>query len=164
MKEIKLSRNQVAIVDDIDFEQLNKFKWSAKRSGSSKYSYGFYAARNVIENGTLRTQYMHRLILGIDGTNLLVDHIDGNKLNNTRNNLRIATRAENNRNIGMLSNNSSGFKGVTWNKKSKKFQARIKFNNKLIYLGSFSDAIEAAKLYDVKAVELFGEFANLNFK
>ena len=106
--------------------------------------------------------YIHRLIMdapkGMD-----VDHINGNPLDNRKSNLRICTHAENQRNKGAYKNNTSGYKGVSWYKRDKKWIAGIKHNNKGIYIGLFEDKEEAARAYDKKAKELHGEFAYLNF-
>lgn len=92
-----------------------------------------------------------------------VDHIDGNKLNNTRGNLRIASNAENKMNRDKQSNNTSGYKGVSFHKKYKKWRAIIGIQGKSIHLGYFSDAVEAAKAYDDSARKYHGEFARTNF-
>lgn len=91
----------------------------------------------------------------------MVDHINGNKLDNRKSNLRICTDAENARNSSKKSGN---FKGVQWRSDKHKFRARIMDNGKEIFIGYFTNEIEAAKAYDTKAKELFGEFARLNFE
>lgn len=109
--------------------------------------------------------YMHREILGLkkeDG--IYSDHIDYNGLNNRRCNLRKCTNVENIRHQRCQTRNkSSKFKGVCWNKQEEKWQAYIYYNEKLVHLGRFNNEIEAAEAYDKKAIELFGEFASLNF-
>ena len=92
-----------------------------------------------------------------------VDHINGNPLDNRKSNLRICTNAENQRNKGVYKNNKSGYKGVHWFKRDKKWQAQIKHNNKSIHIGLYEDKEEAARAYDKKAKELHGNFKNLNF-
>lgn len=97
-------------------------------------------------------------------TNQMVDHRDGNRLNNTRANLRIATPLENSRNRPVFRNNKAGFKGVFPTRGTKaNWSAVIYVNKKQIYLGSFKTKEDAARAYDSKAVEAFGEFARLNF-
>lgn len=162
MREIRLTQGQVTIVDDDNFEWLNSFKWFAHKD-NFKYNHGYYAVKKITKNGKSYMQCMHRLILNIDDKELLVDHINGDKLDNREENLRIATRAENGRNRDRQSNNKSGFKGVSWNKQFMKYRAQIMFNNKTTYIGLYTNPIEAAKAYDLKAKELFGEFARLNF-
>ena len=106
---------------------------------------------------------MHREILGITDPKINVDHLDGDGLNNQRSNLRVCTDSQNGANRGKQKNNKSGYKGVHWNKKTKKWAAQIQYHKKVLNLGYYSDIIEAAKAYDKKALELFGEFARLNF-
>ena len=88
-----------------------------------------------------------------------VDHINGNSLDNRKSNLRICTHKENVRNQKLSAANTSGYRGVSWNKASKKWEAYIKVNQKRIYLGKFVDILDAARAYAKKAKECFGEFA-----
>jgi len=87
-----------------------------------------------------------------------IDHIDGNRLNNRLSNLREATHAENQRNIGLKRNNKSGFKGVYWNKTVEKWHAQINWNGKRIHLGFFEKAKDAGLAHANKAAELHGVF------
>lgn len=98
-------------------------------------------------------------------TGFVSDHKDGNGLNNQKSNLRICTNAENIRNAKRYSTNTTGFKGVCIDSDYKKlsFRAGIKHYNKTYKLGNFNNAIDAAKAYDKKARELYGEFAKTNF-
>lgn len=155
MKKIKLTKDKFAIVDDEDFEYLNQWKWLFDR----------YASRQEgnYEKGTRKMIYMHRLIMKTpDGFD--TDHINGNKLDNRKENLRIVTRQLNNANARIAKNNKLKFKGIWFSKRLNKYTASIGFNYKIIHLGCFTSAIEAAKAYDAKAKELFGEFAYLNFQ
>lgn len=92
----------------------------------------------------------------------MVDHKDRDVNNNTENNLRAATRGENTINSEARSDNTSGFKGVTWHKHVKKWHSSVYTNGKRYYCGVYDDINEAAKAYNIKATELFGEFALLN--
>ena len=92
-----------------------------------------------------------------------IDHKDINSLNNKWNNLRAGTRQQNSFNMGLNSNNTTGFKGVSWKKKAKKFVAYIQLDYKKIHLGYFLNKIIAARAYDRAAIKYFGEFARLNF-
>lgn len=149
MKEIELTQGQVAIVDDDDFEDLSLYKWFAKKEGGI-----FYAARSY--GAKRNTMKMHIYIMKpVDG--FVIDHINGNGLDNRKSNLRICSHAENMRNRKLHKDNSSGYKGVSKNK--GKYVARIM----QIYLGRYNNAIDAARAYDAKARELFGNFAKLNF-
>lgn len=106
---------------------------------------------------------MHRVILGVqDG--ILVDHCDGDGLNNQRFNLRPANQFQNQQNRGIDRNNTTGLKGVTWNKAAQKWYAFIGVNGKHTYLGGFDFKLEAGLAYDNAARELHGEFAWTNFE
>jgi len=93
---------------------------------------------------------------------MVVDHLDGNSLNNRKSNLRVCTVSQNHQNR-RWTYGSSRYKGVWWNKKMKKWVAGITLKRKYIFIGHFADEVAAAKAYDRKAAELFGEFAYLNF-
>lgn len=147
-KEILLSGGQVALVDDEDYDQLSQYTWKASRKGNT-----VYAERS--------RKLMHREIMNAL-PNMEVDHIDGNGLNNTRSNLRLCSHAENLRNQKMAKSNKTGFKGVMPYYKNG-FRAMIYFEGKSIHIGVYGTAEEAAKAYDRKAIELFGEFARTNF-
>lgn len=159
MKEIKLTQGKVALVDDDDFEYLNQWKWYAKLDNGN-----WYALRNTHVGGKIKTIQMHVLITPVP-QGFIRDHKDGNGLNNQRDNIRICTHTENKHNRKKsLKPKTSIFKGVTWYRRLQKWQAQIEHDNKNIYLGVFTSEVDAAKAYDKKAQELFGEFANINFK
>lgn len=153
MKEIQLTQGKVALVDDSDFDRLNSFKWYAIKAGRI-----WYATRNIMVGRKRTTLRMHWYILGGKG----IDHIDHNGLNNQKSNLRFCTRSENAMNMRPSTNCTSTFKGVSWHKTNKKWMARIGINGKDIYLGTFTDESEAARIYDRKANELFGKFSFTN--
>jgi len=94
---------------------------------------------------------------------LFVDHIDHDGLNNSRNNLRICSLAQNARNAVGNANTSSKYKGVGWHRRIKKWVATIQFNKKVYHMGYFENEIDAAKAYDKKARQLHRQFACLNF-
>lgn len=157
MKEISLSQGKFAIVDDEDYEELSKYKWQVKKGWHT-----LYATRNIrtaIEHTNL---LMHRAIMG-DIKGVAYDHIDGNGLNNQRENLRLATKRENAQNRGFQKNSTSEHKGVSWDKINKKWRVNICRDGKCINIGRYTGMIEAARAYDRKAKEFFGEFARLNF-
>lgn len=165
MKTIELTKGQVALVDDEDFEWLNSFKWHVHKDNyKEKYNHGYYAVRKMRKNGKEYMQFMHRLIFNINDSGIMIDHVNGNKLDNRRENLRIATKSENGQNRRKQINNKSGFMGVFWHKGFNKYRAVIMFNGKTLYLGLYICPVKAAKAYDCKALELFGENAKLNFK
>ncbi len=159
MKEIKLTRGFVALVDDEDFEALSKYKWHAAKSGTRQIR----AQRSVFVFGAMPINIlMHRQIMGITGCKILVDHKDGNALNNQKSNLRICTHKQNNQNKQIPINNTSGFKGVSFHQETKKWRVRIKLGGKITSLGLFHDKKEAALAYNAAAIKYFGEFAWLN--
>lgn len=156
IRTIPLTGAKHAIVDDADFERLSQWKWYACRRRNN-----YYATRHMkLPNGKLISVLMHREIMGLTpGSKNRVDHRDFNGLNNTRQNLRIATPSQNSRNRRPCG--SSKYLGVS--SKSGKWQANISYLGKTRYLGIFGDEREAAETYDFFARELHGEFANLNF-
>lgn len=160
MKEIKLTQGQVALVDDEDFEYLNQFKWYAQKDNNT-----FYAGTNTSGKGDLKRKviWMHRVLLNVTDSKILVDHIDHNGLNNQKSNIRVATYAQNSRNKRPCKNTSSKYKGVTY-RRLNKWEASIRLFKKYKYIGIFSTEIEAAKAYDEMAKLHYGEFACLNFK
>lgn len=159
MKEIKLTQGKVALVDNEDFEELNKYKWAC-----AKYPKTFYAVMFSWENGKQKTIYMHRQILKVNDRSIFVDHKDHDGLNNQRVNIRKCSHSENQRNKESVVGSSSKYIGVCWHKKDKKWQSAITINKKQKYLGQFDCPIKAAKVRDEEAKKVFGEFANLNFK
>ncbi len=152
---IPLTQDKFAIVDAEDYEQLCKYKWYAQRVGKNYY------ARNRRRHGLVS---MHRVIMKAP-KGLVVDHINHNTLDNRRKNLRLCTWAQNNQNRrpSKRKNKLSKYKGVSFDKKRKVYRVLIWHNKKQYFLGTFKDEKEAAKAYDKKAKELFGEFAYLNF-
>jgi hypothetical protein len=160
MKKIKLTQGKVALVDDCDYEYLNQWKWYANKNRNT-----FYAIRNSRKNEYKKhkTILMHQIILQRMGVKFKqVDHIDGNGLNNRRSNLRTAIHQENLCNQKLRSNNTSGYKGVTWHKQVKKWLARIMVDGKRICLGLFDNIKDAASAYNQAAILHFGKFAKLN--
>lgn len=149
MKKIILTKGKVALVDDEDFEYLNHWKWQANKSKNTWYAIKSHGGK------------MHQLIINIPN-GFEIDHKDRNGLNNQKSNLRIATRAQNNANQILRSDNRSGLKSVCWHKRIKKWQVRLQVNGKRFHLGYFNDKNEAAKIYNTKAKELLGDFVFIN--
>jgi hypothetical protein len=160
-REIPLTQGQFAIVDDEDYEYLNRFKWCAvydKKMGS------FYAARKgkCGNSENLKFLSMHREIMN-PPENMSIDHINHNTIDNRRCNLRICTQGQNVMNVIKRSDNTSGYKGVSWKKSANRWCAQLRANGKCVYSMYFTDKIEAAKAYDDVAKKFHGEFAYLNF-
>lgn len=154
MKEIKLTQSKVTLVDDEDFKRLNRYKWCAWFDRRN-----YYAARNVYTGKKHIAVRMHREIINAP-KNMQVDHIDGNTLNNCRLNLRLCTNQQNAFNrIHAQKNNKLGIKGVSWHKRNKKFQSRIKVNGKEICLGYYNIIGDADSAYRKAEIKYFGDFA-----
>lgn len=154
---IPLACGLVALVDAADAERVMAFRWHAKQRRDGKVK--ACRDRRAGETGP-RTIVMHRFILG-SPPGLVVDHIDGDTLNNTRGNLRACTVAENTRNQQIGVRNVSGFKGVACVGPGR-FRAGIKCDGCWHYLGTYSSAHEAAAVYDAAALRLHGPFARTN--
>lgn len=152
MKKIQLTKGQFSIVDDEDYKTFSCFNWYAQKGNG-----GLYAARR--EKGKI--VFLHRKIIkATEGYE--VDHINGDTLDNQRNNLRIVTRRQNAQNSKKRKGSLSKYKGVTWNKERNKWQAQIKVDGKQLFLGHFRNEISAAKSYDKAAVKYFGDYARIN--
>lgn len=156
MKRIKLTKGKYTIVDIQDFEYLIQQKWHLSSNG---YACGITSRKK----GKQQYIRMHRLILNAP-KNVQVDHINGNKLDNRRSNLRLCSKTENTRNRKIQYNNKAGYKGVHWHKSAKKWKAQISVNGKVTHLGLFSNKITAAKAYDFAAKKYHKQFAKCNFK
>jgi len=156
-KIISLTRGKEAIVDDEDYDELNKYKWCTDCTNGIWYAVrakGKYPRRKQIK--------MHREIMNAP-SDKCVDHINHDGLDNRRNNLRVCTHSENLRNCRMHKNNKSGLIGVSWDKINKKWVAHISKNNKEIHIGNFDNKEDAGIAVDKKAKELFGEIVTINF-
>lgn len=152
------SKNGVTfLVSEQDAEKVIALPWYARKNRSGVWRVtGFYREHKVT-----RTITLSRFLLDAP-SGLLVDHKDGNGLNNTRDNLRLATKAQNNRNRRICTASSNSFKGIV-RVRSGRWEARISVNSVRISLGRFSSDVEAAKAYDSAALHYYGEFARLNF-
>lgn len=156
MREIKLTKDLVALIDEEDYERVSAYKWTAWESSPGR----FYAARKDSFFGTV---YLHRFIMGNLLTKKQIDHINGNKLDNRKENLRFVTASQNQANSNPSYRGKSKYKGVTWHTQNCNWFARIRVNYKEIYLGVFESEGDAAVAYDIAAARYFGSFAKLNF-
>lgn len=158
MKEIPLTKNQLAIVDNEDFESLTQYKWYALYD---EEAHTWYAYCHIGKGNNRIIRGMHVLIMNpINGK--LIDHRDRNGLHNYRSNLRPCTRSQNKANSAVHVNSVSGFKGVSLDSRYGIWQAKIKVNQKAIWLGEYKTPLEAAVVYDTAALKYFGEFALTN--
>lgn len=150
---VPLTQGKVAVIDAAD-EWVMEWKWCLSGTGINSYAMRKSSGR--------RTIYMHREIMritiGCDLNGIQVDHQDGDRLNDRRSNLRIATHADNMRNRGKQENNTSGHPGVSWHKRDKVWQSQISVNDKTIHLGLFTDlqdAIVARRAAEIQHFETF---------
>lgn len=156
---VPLTRGKFAIIDAEDVHLVEGWNWTAVKRSDGKT---FYAARNQYLGGgrrSAKSKYvrMHRIIAGV-ADDVLVDHRDGDGLNNRRGNLRAATPVQNQQNSGIRKDNKSGFKGVGWHKAANGWVANITLNGKRKHLGVFPSAEAAYEAYLKAAKTEFGEF------
>lgn len=150
MKTTKCQCGQDILFDDVDFDYYSKFNLRCgERAGVNFYRH-------------YKTIYLGRELLGIVDE-LTCDHIDQNKHNNQKENLRIASQQQNNCNVSKRKDNTSGYKGVYFNQPIQKFVALIRVKGQRKHLGCFIDPVNAARAYDKAAKEFHGSFAVTNF-
>lgn len=154
MKEIPLTQGYVAIVDDAKYDRIALHKYY--------YSRG-YAVRTAVINGKRKCIWMHREIIQTP-EGMETDHINGDRLDNRLENLRVCTTTQNQQNRKMKKNNLCGYKGVSWDRTREKWVAKIRHDSHTRFLGYFEDPRDAAIAYDNAARERFGEFARINFQ
>jgi len=154
--KIPLTQGKYAKVDPEDYIWLSQFRWHSKVNKSSTY-----AVRSIRAAGRPKRIYMHRLIIDTP-SHLVCDHINHNGLDNRKQNLRNCTIQQNNANV-LARGTSSRYKGVSWNKRRRRWFAYIKKDGRQFNLGCFDKEIKAAKAYDEAARKHHGQFAALNF-
>ena len=161
MKTIKLTKGQVALVDDEDYEKLSQWKWYAQyRKGTGCY----YAIRSDYSGDSQKSVYMHRYILGLEaGEKKVINHKNHNTLDNRKENIEICSHKENIRFSRKKKSSTKGYKGIYRVNSSRKWTAQISVDGERIYLGVFSNEKDAALAYDWGAKKYFGKFAYVNF-
>jgi len=151
---IRLRGGAMTYLDDADYDRAQAYRWHKTSNG--------YVAGSVVEQGARKRVYLHRWLLDAQ-PGQLVDHIDGNPLNNRRSNLRLATRSQNQANRRRNRSSRSRYKGVTWHTRQQRWMARLQVNGRRITIGYYADPLQAAYEYDAFARTYFGEYARVNF-
>lgn len=152
-QRVQLTRGKYALVDLEDLPLVSDKKWQARYSKGN-----WYAIHSTIG----RDLFMHHVILGKQRCGLEVDHINQNGLDNTRKNLRFATKSQNRANVKLRKDNLSGYKGVCLCRKTGLWRAYIQADKKWKQLGRYNTKLEAARAYNTAAQEAFGAFAWFN--
>lgn len=162
MQYLPLTQDKFAIVDDEDFELVNQWKWQVSWSGGQ-----FYAVRTIAYENRVRTRYLHHEVLGLPPANnrkWVVDHINRNALDCRKENLRVCTQYQNRANVAPLlrKNKHSSYKGVTFDRKIKRWVTNIQHARKHQFLGCFKTEYEAVVAYNRAAVKTAGSYAYVN--
>lgn len=155
MAYVPLTRGKTAVIDAADAHLVGGVNWCAVKFGDT-----FYAATNRRLDGKRRVAYAHRDLM-TPPDDMIVDHIDGNGLNCRRSNMRLATRAQNVRNSRRPKHNTSGFKGVSYNRKNQRWQAHIKVDSKSTYLGLYATPEDAYAAYCVASERYHGKYGRI---
>lgn len=162
MKKIKLTNTkEYALVDNEDYSGLVGYKWRKDKKGYAWRTINIPIDVKIGRKFRTTTIFMHRQILNAP-QGMMVDHRNFNRLDNRKCNIRLCTPSENQRNIGVTKNNRTGYKGVGWNKRDKRYVVKIRLNGKCLHIGSFKEILDGAKAYNEAAKKYFGEFAWLN--
>jgi hypothetical protein len=149
-RQIPLTKGLTALVDDDDYARVTARSWHATNAG--------YAATKIRQ----RTVFLSRFVMD-EPAGLIVDHVNGDRLDNRKANLRICDAAENTRNRKRPANNTSGFKGVSRHWRGGRWNVQIQVDGKFLRIGTYADPVAAAVHYDRAALEHFGSYARLNF-
>lgn len=156
---VRLGNGGIAIIDKNDIALVEKYNWFSHKEGNNTYAY----ANILLKNGKRTCIKMHRILLGLKNIKSIADHKNKNGLDNRRENLRVCTKSQNAQNKRKLPNRSSKYKGVCFDKSRNVWISYIRKDYKMINLGRFNSEEDAARSYDAKAKDLFGEYASINF-
>lgn len=155
MRTIKTTKGQSYKICDCHYDMTKGWKWTAFTGGRDKR---YYMVRRELIDGRQKTILLHRWVMGMP-EGMIVDHINGNGLDNRCKNLRVCTQSQNNANQkGAKHNSKSGHKGVYWHKAAQKWCAEVVFDYKKHYLGVYKNKLDAVEAYNKKAKELYGDF------
>lgn len=154
MLELEIRENIYTLIDDKDIDLVTKSHWNLSGNG--------YVVRHAKKDNKYTKVYLHREILNPDN-GVYVDHINGNPLDNRRQNLRLCNKSQNNINRGKRGGTSSIYKGVSLDTTRQKWVAKLKLPNKQVYIGRFENERHAAMAWDIWAREFHGEFFKSNF-
>lgn len=158
MKYLSITnRCSLIVIDDEDYDRLSQYKWAQNKTETSLNGVIRRTLPKSCRSISIANDVMRRY-------DVMFDHIDHNPRNNQKSNLRECTLQQNTFNKSKRTGTSSQYIGVSWDRKRGRWLSTIRINGRNIFLGRFTDEILAAKAYDTKAVSLFKEFANLNFK
>lgn len=144
---ITTAKGDKIVADAADYEVLSKFSWCISKTG--------YPVANI--NG--KTVKLHRYLLGVKDVSVIIDHINGDPLDNRRQNLRVCTNSENTRNCKVAKNNTSGYTGIRKIAKSGRYNVRITFNRQEIHIGNFENIEDAIEARIAAEKKYFGSFA-----
>jgi hypothetical protein len=156
MKEIRLSQGKIALVDDEDFDYINQWKWYARKGRKT-----FYAARKEKGTNARTTIHMHQVVSKVSN-NVQIDHRDTNGLNNQKYNLRVVNHRQNQYNTDKPRHNTSGYKGISWDKFRNNYRVYLTVKGKFKNIGNTKSLQTATKMYNKAATQHYGEFAKLH--
>ena len=150
------------IIDDDDWDKVKMYRWHVdqvylRRSGN------YYFRTRPYKNGQRITLVLHKYVKGVSPEGMYIDHINRNTLDNRKENLRFVTPQQNKYNQKTRKDNTSGYKGVGVQTHCKRYIVRIVYGGKRHSLGTFDSPEDGARVYDKKALEVFGEYAVTNF-
>jgi hypothetical protein len=157
--ESKKYGDKETIIDVKNWDNIKQYRWYLHYDPKTNYLNIYTSVYYFKKNHIIK---LHRLILNITDPEIKVDHINHNTFDNRESNLRRCAHSENMKNMKIHKDNISGYKGVVWRETRGKYTAQIGVNKKVIYLGGFTDIIDAAKAYNKAAIKYHGEYALLN--